>query len=502
MDGASKFVKGDVIAGIIIVLINIIFGLIIGVTQRGLSFGEAIDTYIRLTVGDGLVSQIPALLIATATGIVVTRVSTSGNLGSDVMDQFLQYPKLLYIASGTVFVLGLFTPINFFLTTFIAGMLALSAYLLMERSKEPEIPDTAEEDAAEEQAMKTPENVISLINLDPIEFEFGYALIPLVDASQGGDLLDRVVMIRRQLALEIGLVIPVVRIRDNIQLNPNEYRLKIKGNEVAFGELLVDHYLAMTPDAEDDTIEGIETKEPAFGLPAKWITEDVKDEAELLGYTVVDPPSVVSTHLTEVIKQHAHVLLGRQETQELVDHVKETYPILVEEVTPEPLSIGDIQKVLAKLLKEDVSIRNLPVIFETLADYGKMTNDTDLLTEYVRQALSAQITKQYVDDENMLHVITVSNEIENLIIDNIQQTEHGAYLSLEPDIQQQIIENIHQLVEQHSVHQDTPIIICSPAVRMYLKQLIERFLPNVVVLSFNELETYVQVESIGVVNVA
>lgn len=302
MDGASKFVKGDAIAGIIIVLINIIFGLIIGMTQRGLSFGEAIDTYIRLTVGDGLVSQIPALLIATATGIVVTRVSTSGNLSSDVMDQLLQYPKLLYIASGTIFALGLFTPINFFLTTFIAGMLALSAYLLMERSKEPEIPDTAEEDAAEEQAMKTPENVISLINLDPIEFEFGYALIPLVDASQGGDLLDRVVMIRRQLAIELGLVIPVVRIRDNIQLNPNEYRLKIRGNEVASGELLLDHYLAMSPDMGQDDIEGIDTQEPAFGLPAKWITEAVKDEAELLGYTIVDPPSVVSTHITEVIK--------------------------------------------------------------------------------------------------------------------------------------------------------------------------------------------------------
>jgi len=501
MDGASKFVKGDAIAGIIIVLVNILFGIIIGMVQMGYSFQEAVQTYTQLTVGDGLVSQIPALLIATATGIVVTRVTTTGNLGTDVTDQLLQYPRLLFIAAGAIFLLGL-TPINFFLTTVIAGLLALSGYLLLQQTEQPDEMTEIEEEEAESEALKSPENVVELLSMDPIEFEFGYALIPLVDASQGGDLLDRVVMIRRQLALEIGLVIPVVRIRDNIQLNPNEYRLKIKGNEVAFGELLVDHYLAMTPDAEDDTIEGIETKEPAFGLPAKWITEDVKDEAELLGYTVVDPPSVVSTHLTEVIKQHAHVLLGRQETQELVDHLKETYPILVEEVTPEPLSIGDIQKVLAKLLKEDVSIRNLPVIFETLADYGKMTNDTDLLTEYVRQALSAQITKQYVDDENMLHVITVSNEIENLIIDNIQQTEHGAYLSLEPDIQQQIIENIHQLVEQHSVHQDTPIIICSPAVRMYLKQLIERFLPNVVVLSFNELETYVQVESIGVVNVA
>ncbi len=502
MDGASKFVKGDAIAGIIIVLINIIFGLIIGMTQRGLSFGEAIDTYIRLTVGDGLVSQIPALLIATATGIVVTRVSTSGNLSSDVMDQLLQYPKLLYIASGTIFALGLFTPINFFLTTFIAGMLALSAYLLMERSKEPEIPDTAEEDAAEEQAMKTPENVISLINLDPIEFEFGYALIPLVDASQGGDLLDRVVMIRRQLAIELGLVIPVVRIRDNIQLNPNEYRLKIRGNEVASGELLLDHYLAMSPDMGQDDIEGIDTQEPAFGLPAKWITEAVKDEAELLGYTIVDPPSVVSTHITEVIKKHAHSLLGRQETKQLIDHLEEEYPILVEEVVPEPLSVGDIQKVLANLLRENISIRNLPVIFETLADYGQMTTDTNLLTEYVRQALAPQITSQYVSHDQSLKVITVSPQLEETLMSHIQQTEFGSYLSIEPELQEKIIVNLQGEVEKMLLEAEEAIIICSPAIRMHLKQLVERYFPDVVVLSYNELESHVQVQSIGVVNVA
>lgn len=502
MDGASKFVKGDAIAGIIIVLINIIFGLIIGMTQRGLSFGEAIDTYMRLTVGDGLVSQIPALLIATATGIVVTRVSTSGNLSSDVMDQLLQYPKLLYIASGTIFALGLFTPINFFLTTFIAGMLALSAYLLMERSKEPEIPDTAEEDAAEEQAMKTPENVISLINLDPIEFEFGYALIPLVDASQGGDLLDRVVMIRRQLAIELGLVIPVVRIRDNIQLNPNEYRLKIRGNEVASGELLLDHYLAMSPDMGQDDIEGIDTQEPAFGLPAKWITEAVKDEAELLGYTIVDPPSVVSTHITEVIKKHAHSLLGRQETKQLIDHLEEEYPILVEEVVPEPLSVGDIQKVLANLLRENISIRNLPVIFETLADYGQMTTDTNLLTEYVRQALAPQITSQYVSHDQSLKVITVSPQLEETLMSHIQQTEFGSYLSIEPELQEKIIVNLQGEVEKMLLEAEEAIIICSPAIRMHLKQLVERYFPDVVVLSYNELESHVQVQSIGVVNVA
>ena len=501
MDGASKFVKGDAIAGIVIVLINIIFGLIIGMVQMGFTFQEAIHTYMQLTVGDGLVSQIPALLIATATGIVVTRVTTTGNLGSDVTDQLLQYPKLLYIAAGTIFLLGL-TPINFFLTTSIAGLLALSAYLLQQHAMPEEIDDIDEEDAAESAALQEPENVIELLNMDSIEFEFGYALIPLVDASQGGDLLDRVIMIRRQLAIELGLVIPVVRIRDNIQLNPNEYRLKIKGNEVAKGEILLDHYLAMTPNIDDDHIDGIETKEPAFGLPAKWISEELKDEAELSGYTVVDPPSVVSTHITEVIKQHAHTLLGRQETKQLIDHLEESYPILVEEVTPEPLSVGDIQKVLAKLLKENVSIRNLPVIFETLADFAKMTNDTDLLTEYVRQSLAAQITNQYVDDNLALKVITVSNNVEKVVADHIQQTEHGNFLSLDPDMQQTIIQAIHGEVEKLSLQEETAIVICSPAIRMHLKHLLERFLPNVVVLSYNELEPNVQVESVGVVNVA
>jgi len=502
MDGASKFVKGDAIAGIIIVLINIIFGLIIGMVQMEMSFQEAINTYMRLTVGDGLVSQIPALLIATATGIVVTRTATTGNLGTEVTGQLLQYPKLLFIAAGTIFLIGL-TPINFFLTTILAGILALSGYLLLKQStdEKPELNEEAE-DQVESTSMKETDNVINLLNVDPIEFEFGYALIPIADTNQGGDLLDRIIMIRRQLAVELGMVIPVVRIRDNIQLEPNEYRLKIKGNVVASGELLLDHYLAMAPDMDNDEIEGIETKEPAFGLPAKWINGEVKDEAELLGYTVVDPASVVSTHLTEVIKQHAHTLLGRQETKQLIDHVKESYPILIEEVTPEPLSVGDVQKVLAKLLKENVSIRNLPVIFETLADFAKLTSDTDLLAEYARQALSAQITRQYAQEDSSLKVITVTGRAEKKIAENIQQTEHGNYLSLDPDDQQQIINIVHEEVEKVAIQQDTAVVLCSPAIRMYLKQLIERFMPQVVVLSYNELEPNVQVQSVGVVNVA
>lgn len=499
MDGASKFVKGDAIAGIIIVLINIIFGLVIGMMEMGMSFDEAIMTYMRLTVGDGLVSQIPALLISTATGIVVTRAASEGNLSSDVTGQLLQFPQLLYIAAGTIFLLGL-TPMEFWLTTPIAAMLGVGGYLLSLPPKESMIDREQEEERESTEQMKAPENVVDLISMDPIEFEFGYALIPLVDANQGGDLMDRIVMIRRQLAIEFGIVIPVVRIRDNIQLSPNTYQLKIKGNEVAQGELMLDHYLAMTPGMDEEDLDGIDTTEPAFGLPAKWITEDNKDDAELSGYTVVDPPSVVSTHITEVIKKHAHLLLGRQETKQLVDHLKESYPILVDEVTPEPLSIGDIQKVLSKLLREQVSIRNLPVIFETLADFGKMTNDTELLGEYARQALASQITKQYTQGNPSLKVITVAGAVEQLIAEHVQQTEHGNYLALDPDSQQKIVRSVNEKVELISLQEETPIILCSPTIRMYMKQLLDRFLPHVVVLSYNELEPSLDVQSVGVVN--
>ncbi|WP_068672382.1 flagellar biosynthesis protein FlhA [Oceanobacillus sp. Castelsardo] len=502
MDGASKFVKGDAIAGIIIVLINILFGIIIGIVQMDMPFNEAINTFTRLTVGDGLVSQIPALLISTATGIVVTRSGGKDNLGSEVTTQLFQYPKMLYIAAGTIFLLGL-TPINFFLTTFIALLLAGSGYILENQTKETEIPDVEEDIQIESNEMKTPENVMNLLSMDQIEFEFGYALIPLADTNQGGDLLDRIVMIRKQLALELGIVIPVVRIRDNIQLAPNEYRLKIKGNEVATGEVLLDHYLAMAPGIEEeDEMDGIDTKEPAFGLPAKWISEELKDEAELSGYTVVDPPSVVSTHITEVIKQHAHILLGRQETKQLIDHLKESYPIIVEEVTPDPLSVGEVQKVLSKLLRENISIRNLPIIFETLADFSKMTNDTELLGEYVRQSLSAQITKQYMKEDMSLNVVTISGKVEKTIAEHVKQTEHGNYLSLDPETQQSIISSIHQEVEKLLIQEDTAIVLCSPATRMYLKQLLDRYLPHVIILSYNELEPDVQVQSVGVVNVA
>lgn len=501
MDGATKFVKGDAIAGIIIVIINLLVGMIVGIVQMDLSFGDAAMLFSRLTVGDGIVTQIPALLISTATGIVVTRAASEGNLGEDLTTQLLGQPKLLYVAATTLLLLGVFTPIHIMLTLPISAALATGAFIMSRQVEEDpeELLEIEEEEETDE--LKSPENIVNLLNIDPIEFEFGYGLIPLVDAEQGGDLLDRVVMIRRQLAIELGLVIPVVRIRDNIQLQPNEYRIKIKGNELARGELLLDHYLAMSPGGED-SIEGIETIEPSFGLPAKWITEAVREDAEIQGYTVVDPPSVVSTHLTEIIRANAADLLGRQETKQLIDHVQESYPILVEELTPTPLSIGEIQKVLSKLLEEQVSIRNLPTIFETLADYSKFTSDVDVLAEYVRQALARQITNQYADESNSLKVLTVSGKVEKAIADSIQQTEQGNYLSLDPTISQEILESISQEVERIALMNQSPVILSSPAIRMYVRQITERYFPQIPILSYNELEASVEVQSVGVVNIS
>lgn len=503
MDGASKFVKGDAIASIVITIINIVVGLIIGMIQMGLSFGESAQKFTLLTVGDGLVSQIPALLISTATGLVVTRAASNNNLATDITTQLFAYPKTFYIAGGTIAFLGIFTPISLLLTIPLAGFLIFGGYYLSKAAKTTEIEAEVEQhEEDDEPDLKSPESVVSLLDVDPIEFEFGYGLIPLADTNQGGDLLDRIVMIRRQLALELGIIVPVVRIRDNIQLQPNEYRIKIKGNEVAKGELLLDHYMAMSPGIDDESITGIETVEPAFGLPALWISEEMKEQAELSGYTVVDPPSVVSTHLTEIIKNNAHILIGRQETKQLIDHLRETHSILVEEVTPDLLSIGDVQKVLANLLKERVSIRNLPVIFEALADYARMTTDTSLLTEYVRQALSRQLTKQYMIEGETLKVITLSGKVEKAIADGIQQTEHGNYLSLDPDTTQQIIEAVAKELEKAQLQYSSVLILCSPAVRMYVKQLIDPYLPLVPVLSYNELESTVEVQSVGMVDIA
>lgn len=500
MDGASKFVKGDAIASIIILLINLIGGFIIGMTIHGMSFDEALSTYSLLTIGDGLVSQIPALLISTAAGLIVTRASSEGNLADDITGQLFTYPKLLFVVAGTIALLGTFTPIGIWTTYPFAILMVFAAIKMQKNMDRRQIEQEQQEEEQQIEEVRSPESVINLLQVDPIEFEFGYGLIPLADTGQGGDLLDRIIMIRRQCALELGLVVPVIRIRDNIQLKPNEYVIKIKGNVVGGGELLLNHYLAMSPGMDDDSITGIETREPAFGLPALWIDEATKDRAELAGYTVVDPPSVVATHLTELIKKHAHELLGRQETKALVDNLKENYAVLVDELIPSVLSIGDVQKVLAKLLKEKISIRDMVTIFETLADYGTYTKDPDVLTEYVRQALSRQITQQYTQPGETMRVITVGPNLEKKIAESVQQTEQGSYLALDPastqTVFQKLTEQINRLVQ--TGHQ--PILLTSPTIRMYLRQIIERSMQDIPVLSYSELEPNVEIQSVGVVN--
>ncbi|WP_322903932.1 flagellar biosynthesis protein FlhA [Paenibacillus campi] len=500
MDGASKFVKGDAIAGIIILLINLVGGFVIGIAIHGMAFTEALSTYSVLTIGDGLVSQIPALLISTAAGLIVTRASSDGNLADDITNQLFSYPMMLYIVAAVITLLGLFTPIHF-ITTFPLAILLVFAARKMQANLNKKVVE-AEQQVEEQQIeeVRSPESVINLLQIDPIEFEFGYGLIPLADTQQGGDLLDRIIMIRRQCALELGLVVPVIRIRDNIQLKPNEYVIKIKGNIVGGGELLLNHYLAMSPGFEDDSITGIETLEPAFGLPALWIDEITKERAELSGYTVVDPPSVVATHLTELIKKHSHELLGRQETRSLIDNLRENYPVLVDELIPSVLSIGDIQKVLVKLLKEKISIRDMVTIFETLADYGTYTKDPDVLTEYVRQALSRQITQQFTSQGETLRVITVGPNLEKKIAESIQQSEQGTYLALDPVSTQSMYQKINEQVNRLLQMGQQPIVLTSPAIRMYLRQLIERTMQDIPVLSYSELEPNVEIQSVGVVN--
>lgn len=498
MDGATKFVKGDAIAGIIITMINIVAGLIIGVIN-GMDFSEAVQRYTLLTVGDGLVSQIPALLISTATGLVVTRAASEANLGRDLIDQlFGNNPKLLYIIAGLMIFLGVTTPLPTVTYVILGSLFAFLGYTMSKGIKE-EIDEPAEE-VSEAEELRKPENVLGLLKVDDIELEFGYGLIPLADVNQGGDLLDRIVMIRRQIAMELGLIVPIVRLRDNIQLNPNEYIIKIKGVQVAQGEVLFDHYLAMDPGTGEGEIEGIDAIEPAFGLPAKWITEKEREKAEIFGYTVVDPPSVIATHLTEVIKERAYDLIGRQDVQLLVDNVKEEYPAVVEEVVPKVLTIGEVQKVLSNLLREQISIRDMVTILETLADYGNITKDTDLLTEYVRQRLSGYITNKYVEN-GQLNVITLDSEVEELVMNSINKTETGAYLSLEPNTAQKILNNTLKTAQKLTTIGEQPIILTAPIVRLYFKRLTEQITRDLIVLSYNEIEPSVEVQSIGMVSI-
>ncbi|AKL95463.1 flagellar biosynthesis protein FlhA [Clostridium aceticum] len=499
MDGASKFVKGDAIAGIIITIINIVAGFIIGVSMQGLDFGGAIQKYTLLTVGDGLVSQIPALLISTATGIVVTRAASEGSLGTDLIKQLFNKSKIMFIISG-VLLLFSFTglPVIPFMSlsaVFLFLGLTLKKNASIEEGEE--IPDEVEESVEEK---RKPENVLPLLNVDPIELEFGYGILPLADASQGGDLFDRLVMIRRQCALELGIIVPMIRLRDNIQLEPNQYIIKIKGIEMAVGEIIFDHYLAMNPGMIDEEIEGIDTIEPAFGLPAKWINEQEREKAEILGYTVVDPPSIIATHLTEIIKKHSFELLGRQDVKKLIDNVKENHPVLVEELIPNQLGLGEIQKVLGNLLKEGVSIRNMVTILETLADYATITRDTDMLTEYVRQSLGRAITKQFIVS-HPAKVITVTKELEQKIMDSIQQTEGGTYISMDPDVIQRIINSLSQQIQKLISTGEHPIIVTAPIVRLYFKRLSEQLTSDLIVLSYNEVDPSVEIHSVGAVSI-
>ncbi|MDQ0169947.1 MULTISPECIES: flagellar biosynthesis protein FlhA [Paenibacillus] len=500
MDGASKFVKGDAIASIIILIINLIGGFIIGMTVHGMAFADALSTYSVLTIGDGLVSQIPALLISTAAGLIVTRASSEGNLADDITGQLFTYPTLIYIVAFVIAMLGFFTPIHVITTLPLAVLLAFTAWKMQNTLKSKQVAEEQLEEEQQIEEVRSPESVINLLQVDPIEFEFGYGLIPLADNQQGGDLLDRIIMIRRQCALELGLVVPVIRIRDNIQLRPNEYVIKIKGNVVGGGELLLNHYLAMSPGYEEESVTGIETTEPAFGLPALWIDELTKDRAELAGYTVVDPPSVVATHLTELIKKHAHELLGRQETKALVDNLRENYAALVDELIPSVLAIGDVQKVLAKLLREKISIRDMVTIFETLADYGTYTKDPDVLTEYVRQSLSRQITQQFSQKGETLRVITVGPGLEKKIAESVQQSDQGSYLALDPVSTQSVYQKLTEQVNRLIQSGQQPVVLTSPTIRMYLRQVIERTMQDIPVLSYSELEPNVEIQSVGVVN--
>lgn len=501
MDGASKFIKGDAIAAIVIVLINIIGGFAIGVLQKKLSLLDALDTYTILTVGEGLVAQIPALLISTATGITVTRAASSDiSLGQELSTQLMTRPRALAIASGALAgmaILGM-PRIPFFT---LAAILGVTAYAMKKNQEEQKIKLIEQQQDEEVEEIKKPENVMSLLMVDVLEIEMGYSLIPLVDANQGGDLLDRVVMIRRQCALELGVVLPPIRMRDNMQLKPNSYSIKIKGVEVAGGELMPDHYLAMSSGLTEEGIPGLDTMEPAFGLPAKWISANLREQAELAGYTVVDPSSVVATHLTEVIKSHAHEILGRQDVQNLLEHVRKTHPAVVEELVPGMLTVGEVQKVLSGLLRERVPVRDLVTIMETLADHARATKDNDTLVEYVRQALARNIIKQYVDDKDTLNVITLDPAVEQVIRDSVQYTEHGSYVAMDPDTAQSIFQSLTETIDQVTSRGHQAIILCAPMVRIYFKKLTEKLVPNLVVLSYNELEGRINVQSLGVVKI-
>ena len=500
MDGASKFVRGDAIACIVITLVNITGGLIIGVLQKGMPISDAAQNYTLLTVGDGLVSQIPALIVSTGAGILVTRAASEAQLGNEIMNQLTEHPRAIAIASAVLIFLGLVPGLPTFPFVMLGSLAGGLAYITF-KSKRAILVKRGEEKKAVEKARGV-EKVETLLPLDILELEVGYGLIPLVDAEQGGELLERIKSIRRQLALEMGVIIPPVHIRDNMQLKPNQYAIIIKGVEVSGGELMPGYYLAMNPGDAKAEIEGIRTKEPAFGIPALWIGEQDKEKAQIAGYTVVDLSTVVATHLSEVLKTYSHELLGRQEVQALLDTLAAERPKVVEELLPNLLSVGGVQKVLQNLLREQVSIRDLLTIVETLADYAPITKNTDILTEYVRQRLARTIDKQYATAEGEMAVVTLDSEIEELISNAVQHTEHESYISLEPAKAQRILTQINKALERFTSMNYQPIVLCSPGIRPHLKKLTERFLPTLVVLSHNEIDKRYRLKSLGVISLS
>jgi flagellar biosynthesis protein FlhA len=492
MDGASKFVRGDAIAGIVIILINVVGGLIIGVLQQGMQVADAARNYTLLTIGDGLVTQVPALIVSTAAGMLVTRSTSSSNLGADLTGQFFIQPKAIATASIMLFIFGLIPgmpKVSFIIISLITGALA---YKLFRFKKKEEVREEAP-------AVAPKESVEKLLALDLMELEVGYGLIPLVDATQGGELLQRIKSLRKQLATDMGFIIPAIHIRDNLQLKPNEYLLLLKGIEITRGELMPGYWLAITPEEKGVIIKGMQTKEPAFGLPAVWVNEKEKENIQAKGVIVVDCATIVTTHLTEIIKSHADELLGREEVRALLDNLAVSYPKVVEELVPSVIPIGTLQKVLQRLLKERVSVRDLLTILETLADYVPITKNVDLLTSYVRQALARTISKQYKDDRGNISVVMLSPEIEDHINSAIQHTEHESYLIADPNLIQRIIGNLQKFVVTFTTKGLQPIVLCSPKTRIHVKKVLERFFPNIIVLSHNEITHDVNINSLGMV---
>lgn len=497
MDGASKFVRGDAIAGIMIVLVNILGGIIIGTLQKGMDIADAAQTFTLLTIGDGLVSQIPALIISTAAGIIVTRTATSTNYSQEFSRQLLMKPKALAASGGIMIFLGLVPGLPFLSFLMLGGTLGGIAYYLFNREKEQLL---AQKEKEEKDKLKpSPEKLENLLPIDILELEVGYGLINIVDAEQNGDLLERITQIRKQFALDMGIVIPPLRIRDNLELKPGDYQVLLKGVQIGSGSLMVGNLLAMDPGNVADPISGMATQEPAFGLDAIWITPRQKEDAIYRGYTVVDLSTVVATHLTELIRAHIHELLGRQELQSLLDAFKQTAPKVVEDLVPSLLPLGTVLKVLRNLLREGVSIRDFRTILETLADLAPQQKDSSVLTEGVRTALARTITRKLVGGDGQLNLLTLDRSIEETIAGGIIQTDQGQQLSLDPDFVRKLMGELNQQASQ-LVHQSSQtVVLCSPLIRLHLKGLIDRFIPNVVVLSHNEITPNVNVKSFGTV---